>query len=114
MLLSLISFSISSLPRGSTAQIQHPHGERASPRGLGGEGLRESLDGGVGEAAPREIEGVDGVGELRVELGEEDAKTRVADGVVCRERRREGLRVVLQSKARPCRRSDCTAARRSW
>ena len=83
MLLSVISFSISHLPRGSTAQIQHAHRQHVSGVVERAERAREGVDGGVGESASGEIERVDGVGEGRVELRQEEAQSRVSDRIAC-------------------------------
>ena len=47
------------------------------------ERARERVDGGVGERASGEIERVDGVGEGRVELGQEERQPRVPDRIAC-------------------------------
>ena len=83
MLLSVISFSISHFPRGSTAQIQHTHRQHVSGIVERAERAREGVDSGVGERASGEIERVDGVGEGRVELGQEEAQPRVPDRIAC-------------------------------
>lgn len=83
MLLSVISFSTSHLPRGSTAQIQHADREHVPGVVQRPEGAREGVDGGVGERAAGEVERVDGVRERRVELREEERQPRVPDGVPC-------------------------------
>lgn len=83
MLLSVISFSISHLPRGSTAQIQHADWQHVSGVVERAERAREGVDGGVGESASGEIERVDGVGEGRVELRQEEAQPRVPDRIAC-------------------------------
>lgn len=83
MLLSVISFSTSHLPRGSTAQIQHADGQHVPRVVERAERARERVDGGVGERAAGEVERVDGVGEGRVELREEEGQSRVPDRIAC-------------------------------
>lgn len=111
MLLSVISFSISHNPRGSTAQIQHPDREHVPRVMQRPQRARERVDGGVGERTAGEIERVDGVRVLRVELREEERESRVADGVPCSSAERENKekatrRAAVENEALRAQRSQ--------